>query len=207
MDMFGSFLLAPIKKKGFRYASEHKKFQKALEQNPQDQALRAQFVKFCLYSHFGEEYVPEEHLAVALAHYHTAVQADHFDPALNYLIGRYYQDKNDLKAQAVYLEGVRHFNRYIEHNPGLKSDHVEIAYALALNYVTPQYGQTHPDLEQFFKNIRKSYPLHNKRVELENELRKPAPDPERIKRVAQELKEIKEATRANKAKRFSKASE
>jgi tetratricopeptide (TPR) repeat protein len=207
MDLFGNLLLAPMKKKGARYHSERKKFQKALEQNPRDQSLRAQLVKLCLYSHFTGEGVPEEHLSDALAHYEEAVQADHFDPSLYYLVGRYYQDKNDRKAQAVYLEGVRHFNRYIEQNPGLKGEHVEIAYALALNFVSQQSGQSHPDLEQLFKTIRKSYPLHNKFVELENELRHPDPDPERVQRLVRELKDIKEAARADKAKRFSKASE
>jgi len=207
MDLFAHILSSPQKQNYSQYSSEYKKFQKALERNPDDHALRAQFAKFCLNSHFTLEGVPEGHVAEALAHYDEIVNSDHFDLALYYLVGRYFQDKDDLKAQKVYLAGILHFNRYIEHNPGLKSDHVEIAYALALNYVTLQYGQTHPEMEKFFKTIRKSYPLHNKRVELENELRKPKPDPERIKQVAQELKDLKEATQAIKAKKFSKASE
>ncbi|HTC19708.1 MAG TPA: hypothetical protein VK859_02600, partial [bacterium] len=54
-----------------------------------------------------------------------------------------------------------------------------------------QYGQIHPDLEKFFKIIRKSYPLHNKRLELENELRKPSPNQAHVKQLTQELRELK----------------
>jgi tetratricopeptide (TPR) repeat protein len=205
MDLFANLLL-PGKRKGARYSSEYKKFQKALARNPQDHSLRAQVAKFCLYSHYTHEDIPEEHLTQALDHYREVVRADHFDPALYYLVGRYYQDKNDLMAQTAYLDGIRHFNRFIEQNPGLKSDHAEIAYAIALNYVTLQFGQIHPDLERFFKTIRKSYPLHNKRVELENELRKPDPDPQRIREIAKELNDLKEATRTAKAKRNSNPS-
>lgn len=204
MDFFNQIFFLPKGKKGSGYSSEYKKFQKALARNPQDHGLRAQFAKFCLVSHFTLEGIPEKHLATALSHYEEAVQADNFDLQLYYLVGRYYQDKDDLKAQNVYLDGIRHFNRYVEQNPGLKSDFAEIAYAIALNFVTLQYGQIHPELDKFFKTIRKSYPLHNKRVELENEMRKPTPNLDRIKQVARELRELKEATVAAKLKRHSR---
>ena len=96
------------------------------------------------------------------------------------MVGRYYQEMGNLKAQTIYLAGIQHFNRYVKKNPAIKSDFVETTYAIALNFVSLQYGQVQPDLEKFFKIIRKSYPLHNKRVELEYELRKHSPDPDRV---------------------------
>jgi hypothetical protein len=89
----------------------------------------------------------------------------------------------------------------VEKNPGLKTDHVDTAYAIALNYVTLQYGQIHPDVDRFFKTIRKSYPLHTKRSELESEIQKPKPDPERIKQLALELRELKTAVDGLRQKR------
>ncbi len=191
MDFMNNIFFTQKRKKDARYSSEYQKYKKAIPLNSHDHALRSQFVKFCLVSHFALEGVPKAHLSEALALYKEIAKSDYFDPQVYYLIGRYYQDKDDLKAQTVYLAGVRHFNRYVEKNPGLKSDYVELAYALALNFLTHQYGQIHPDLEKFFKIIRKSYPLHNKRIELENELRKTSPNQVHIKQLAQELRELK----------------
>lgn len=191
MDFMNNVFFSKKSKKDAQYTNEYEKYKKAIPRNSHDHGLKTQFVKFCLVSHFTVEGVPRAHLTEALALYEEVAKSDSFDPQVYYLVGRYYQDKDDLKAQAVYLAGVQHFNRYVLKNPGLKSDYVELAYALALNFLTHQYGQIHPDLEKFFKIIRKSYPLHNKRIELENELRKPSPNQAHIKRLAQELRELK----------------
>ncbi len=201
MDFMNNFFLSPKGKKDAQYTKEYNRFQTALKRNSHDHGLRSQFVKFCLVSHFTIEGTPAGHLTEALKQFEEVARTDHFDPQVYYLAGRYYQDKDRVKAHGVYLAGVQHFNRYVGENPGVKSDFVEMAYAIALNFVTLQYGQIHPDLEKFFKIIRKSYPLHNKRVELENELRKSPPNQERIKELAQELRELKEATDALQAKR------
>lgn len=203
MDFLNNVFLSPKKKKTAQYSSENKKFQEALRRNSRDHGLKAQFVKFCLVSHYTLGGIPEAHVAQALAHYEDLTQTDLFDPQVYYVVGRYYQDKDKLKAQNVYLAGVQHFNNYVGKHPQLKSDHVEMAYALALNFVTLQYGQNHPDLDKFFKTVRKSYPLHNKRVELENELRKPSPDQALVKRLALELRELKEATEGLRNRRPS----
>jgi hypothetical protein len=204
MDFMSDIFLSSKGKKTAQYSSDYKKYQKALRKNPQDHGLRAQFVKFCLTNHFTMEGVSPAHLTGALGLYEELTRTDLFDPQVYYLVGRYYQDKDSTKAQTVYLAGVRHFNRYVEKNPNLKSDYVDMAYAIALNFVTQQYGQIHPDLEKFFKIIRKSYPLHNKRVELENELRKPSPNPNLVQQLSQELRELKEATEGLRSKRPSK---
>jgi tetratricopeptide (TPR) repeat protein len=204
MDFMNNVFLSPKRKKDAQYSKEYKKFQTAVQRNPQDHGLRAQFVKFCLVSHFTLEGIPQAHLKEALAHYEEVIRADLFDPQIYYLVGRYYLDKDSLKAQTVYLAGVQHFNQFVEKSPGLKSDYVEMAYAIALNFVTLQYGQIHPDLEKFFKIIRKSYPLHNKRVELENALRNPDANQGRIKQLTHELRELKEAIEAARPNRASK---
>lgn len=207
MEFIKNLFLSPKGKKDAQYSKEYKKYQNALKRNSHDHGLRAQYVKFCLASYFALEGIPPTHLKEALDHYEEVTRADHFDPQVYYLVGRYYQDKENFKAQTVYLAGVQHFNRYVEKNPGVKSDFVDVVYAIALNFVTMQFGQIHPDLDKFFKIIRKSYPLHNKRIELENELRKPSPNQARIKEVTQELRELKVATEAARSKRISKDQE
>jgi len=204
MDFLNNVFLSPKKKKTAQYSGEYKKFQAALKQNPRDHGLRSQFVKFCLASQNALEDIPETHVKEALEVYEALAKTDLFDPQLHYLVGRYYQDKDNLKAQNVYLAGVQSFNRHVAKHPHLKSDYVDVTYAIALNFVTLQYGQIHPDLDKFFGIIRKSYPIHNKRVELENELRKSPPNQALIKQLAQELKELKEATEGLKPKSHSK---
>ncbi len=195
MDFVPDIFLSPQGKKTAQYSKDYKKFKEALRRNSHDQGLQAQFVKFSLVSHNAlDGGVPEDHLSEALALYEDLSKTDFFDPQIYYLVGRYYQGKDNLKAQNVYLAGVQHFNRYVAKHPALKSDFIDMAYAIALHFVTLQYGQNHPDLEKFFKTIRKSYPIHNKRVELENELRKPNPNQALIQQLAKELRELKEAT-------------
>lgn len=204
MEFLDNLFLSPKKKKTAKYSSEHKKFRESLKRNSHDHGLKSQFVKFCLLSHHTLEGIPQAHLDEALGLYEDLAQTNLFDPHLYYLVGRYYQDKDNLKAQKVYLAGVQHFNHHVGKHPHLKSDFVDMAYAIALNFVTLQYGQNHPDLDKFFKTIRKSYPLHNKRVELENELRKPNPNQALIQQLAQELRELKEATEGLRAKNSKK---
>lgn len=201
MDFMANLFLSPGGKKNAQYSKEHKKFQEALRRNPGDHGLQAQFIKFCLISHFTLEGIPETHLKQALELYEKVSQADLFDPQVFYLVGRYWQGKDDLKAQNVYLAAIQRFNRHVAKNPGMKSELVETTYAIALNFVTLQFGQNHPDLEKFFQTIRRSYPLHNKQVELENELRKASPDKGLVKRLAQELKDLKESSENLRSKR------
>ena len=191
-------------KKTAKYSREFNNYKKSLKRNSNDHALLSQFIKFCLKNHFILEDMPEAHLNEALELFKKMEQSDYFDPQVFYLVGRYYQGKDDLKAQNAYLSGIRSFNRYIEKNPGLKSDHVELAYALALNFLNFQFGQIHPDLEIFFKTVRKSYPVLNKRVELENELMKSKPDQDRVKQLSKELKELREITSKSRPKLASK---
>lgn len=198
MDLFGGLFVDSKNKKGTQYSGEFKKYQKALKRNPNDQELRSQFIKFALMGKISLGSIPAAHLEEVLAQYEEVARTDHFDPQVYYLVGRTYQEQGSLKAQKVFLTGIQNFNRFVAKNPGVKSDHVDMAYAIALNFVTLQYGQIHPDLEKFFKIIRKSYPIHNKRVELENELRKPSPNAKRIKEIAKEIQALQEAENPGK---------
>lgn len=204
MDFMPDFLFPPKAKKTAQYTQDYNKFKKALHRNPADHALKAQFIKFCLMSHYTIDHAPASHLTEALALYEETVEGDFFDPQVYYLVGRYYQEKDKLKAQNVLLSGVRHFNRYVQDNPGMKADYAEAVYAIALNFLTLQFGQIHPDLDKFFKTIRKSYPVLNKRVELENELRKSSPNHEHIKQLTKELRELKEITDHHRSKTHKK---
>jgi hypothetical protein len=194
MDFLPNFLFPPKSKKTAQYSRDHQKYKKAVQKNPRDPALKAQFIKFCVGNHFLLQDAPKAHMSEALSLYKDWMKEDFFDPQVHYMIGRYYQDKDQLKSQNAYLSGIRHFNRQVERNPGSKSEHADVVYALALNFLTMQFGQIHPDLDKFFRTMRKNYPLLNKRVELENELQKPSPNQTRIKQLTQELRELREIT-------------
>ena len=78
-------------------------------------------------------------------------------------------------------------------NPDLKAENVELAYSIALNLMGLQLNAVDPDLEICFKLIRKSYPLHVKRIEYENEMARPAPDKTRVKQLIEEIRKLKAA--------------
>jgi hypothetical protein len=177
--------------KNYVHSAEFRKFKKALRQNPSDHALRTQFAKYCLHHCFTQTVVFENHHVEAVSQFEKIVKSDIFDPEIYYLMGRYCQKSDNHQAKEVYLEGIKHFNRYIEKNPGMRADYMETTLAIALNLLTLQSAHIDPELEKFFKYVRKSYPLHVKRVELENEMEKKAPDPERVKKLIQEAKELK----------------
>lgn len=174
------------------YPSEYKRFKKALQQNPLDYGLKAQFIKFCLLNRFTKHEVVESHMAEALALFEKIEHERNFDLQCHYLVGKYYQEeRNARKAYQIYLDAIKYFNQYVVKNPDLKSENVELAYSIALNLMTLQSNPADPELEKCFKNIRKSYPLHVKRIEMENEMAKPAPDSARIKQLAEEIRKLR----------------
>ena len=163
-----------------------------MEKNPRDHGLKAQFIKFCLLNRFTKHETQEDHIADALRLFGTIDHASAFDLQCHYLVGKYYQEDKDLrKAYSVYLNAIKLFNRYVGKNPDLKSENVELAYSIALSVMTLQLNPIDPELEVCFKIIRKSFPLHVKRIEFENEMAKPAPDPARIKQLTEELRKLK----------------
>ncbi len=143
--------------KNLAYSIEFKNFKKALKNNPEDHALRARFAKYCLRHYFDHQTAAENHLVEAVNQFDSIVNSDAFDLEIYYLMGKYYQEANSKKAQQVYLDGITRFNRYIEKNPGLKHDYIEVAFAMALNLLALESGHADFELEKFFKLIRKTY--------------------------------------------------
>lgn len=175
------------------YAAEYKRFKTAISRNPRDSALKAQFINFCLLNRFMKHEIKEDHITEALQLFETIDQRDAFDLQCQYLVGKYYQEEKDTrKAYRIYLEAIKNFNRHVTKNPSLKAENAELAYSIALNVMTLQSNPVDPELKQCFTILRKSYPLHLKSIELENEMAKPAPDPARIKELKEEIRRLKE---------------
>ncbi len=173
-------------------------------------ASKAQFIKFCLLNRFTKHEVIEDHITEALRLFEAIAQAETFDLQCHYLVGKYYQHSQDNRnAYQVYLNAIKRFNQHVVKNPDLKSENVELAYSVALNLMTLQSSPFDPELEKCFKNIRKSYPLHVKRIELENEMAKPAPDKVRIHQLGEEIRQLRaeEEKETQAAAKEMKASE
>src|SRR5258708_6575378 len=185
-------LISSLFGKNSNYSSEYNRFKKAMERNPRDHGLKAQFIKFCLLNRFTKEETQADHISEALGLFETMDHTNAFDLQCHYLVGKYYQEERDFrKAYQVYLNAIKHFNQYVEKNPELKSDNAKLVYSISLNLMTLKLPPADPELEKCFKNIRKSYPLHIKRIEFENEMGKPAPDKARIKQLAEEIRKLK----------------
>jgi len=174
------------------YTQEYRRFQAAIKRNPGDQALKTHFIKFCLLNRFTSHKIKEDHITGALSLFDSLAKADSFDLQCHYLVGKYYQEvQNFPKACEVYLNALKRFNAYVAGNPGLRTDNVELAYSVALNLMTLRPREVDPEVERCFKIIRKSFPLHLKRIEYENEMGKESPDRERVKKLAEEIKKLK----------------
>jgi hypothetical protein len=185
-------LISSLFGKKSNYLDEYKKFKKAMAGNPRDHGLKAQFIKFCLLNRFTKHETMENHITEALELFETINNAEALDLQCHYLVGKYYQEiKDSRKAYQIYLNAIKQFNQYVLKNPDLKSENVELAYSIALNLMGLQLNAADPELERCFKNIRKSYPLHVKRIEFENEMAKPAPDKVRVKQLVEEIRKLK----------------
>lgn len=185
------------------YLAEYKRFEKAMERNPEDQGLKTQFIKFCLLNRFTKHEIIVDHIVEALRLFEAVENAEVFDLQCHYLVGKYYQEDKDFrKAYQIYLNAIKRFNQQVAKKPDLKFENSELAYSIALNLMTLQSNPIDPEVEKCFKNIRKSYPLHVKRIELENEMAKPAPDQVRLHQLTEEVRKLKsedeKETAANK---------
>jgi len=173
-------------------SATYKRFKKAMERNSGDYGLKAQFIKFCLLNRFTNTKTIENYIAEALALFETIENSHGFDIQCHYLVGKYYQeDKNYRKAYYIYLTAIKRFNQYVEKHPNLKSENSELAYSIALNLMILQSNPVDPEVEKCFKIIHKSFPLHVKRFEFENEMAKPAPNKDRIKQLKEEIRQLK----------------
>ncbi len=185
-------LISTLFGKKSNYLDEYKKFKKAMAGNPRDHGLKAQFIKFCLLNRFTKHETMENHITESLELFETINHAEALDLQCHYLVGKYYQEiKDSRKAYQIYLSAIKQFNQYVLKNPDLKSENVELAYSISLNLMGLQLNAADPELERCFKNIRKSYPLHVKRIEFENEMAKPAPDKVRVKQLVEGIRKLK----------------
>jgi len=174
------------------YSVEYKKFKKAIQRNPADIGLKSEFIKFCLLNRFTNQEAAEDHVSEALRLFESFPDTDHFDLQCHYLVGKYYQEEKDYrKAYQVYLNALKRFNQRVAKDPALKAENVELVYSVALNLMALQSDPVAPEVEQSFKIIRKSFPLHLKRIEFENEMAKPAPNAARIKQLTEEIRRLK----------------
>ncbi len=178
--------------KNSNYSADYKKFKKAMSANPGDYILKAQFIKFCLLNRFTKHETIKDHITEALGMFENIARAESFDLQCHYLVGKYYQEDRDTrKAYQVYLYAIQRFNDYVVENPDLKSENTELAYSIALNLMTLQLNPVDPEVERCFKIIRKSFPLHLKRIELEHEMAKPAPEKAKIKQLGEAIRKLK----------------
>ncbi len=174
------------------YAAEYKRYKKGMERNPGDYGLKAQFIKFCLLNRFTKQQMSQDHMAEALKLFEDIAETETFDLQCHYLVGKYYQEERDTKrAYRVYLHAIKRFNQLVMKSPDLKSENAELAYSVALNLMTLQTNPIAPEVETCFKIIRKSFPLHLKRIEFENEMAKPAPDKARVKQLSEEIRKLR----------------
>jgi len=174
--------------------AEYKRFKKALEKNPGDLGLKDQFVKFCLMNRFTNQEGDEDHIPEALTLFATIENREPFDLQCHYLVGKYYQEERDFRrAYGIYLAAIKRFNHFAQKDPNFKSDNSELAYSVALNLMALQSDPVDPHVEVCFKIIRKSFPLHVKRAELDAEMAKPAPDKMRIRKLSDEIQKLREA--------------
>ncbi len=142
---------------------------------------------------FTKHEVMRDHIAEALELFENFKQGEALDYQCHYLVGKFYQEEKDVrKAYGVYLNAIKRFNKAVQKNPSLRSENEELAYSFALNLMTLQSNPVDPEVEVCFKIIKKSFPLHLKRIEFENEMAKPAPDKLRIKQLAEEIRKLRD---------------
>jgi hypothetical protein len=137
---------------------EFKHYKNAVKRNPSDHGLRVRFAKFCLRHYFNQKVNAQAHLVEAVNQYEDIVKSkDIFDLEIFYLMGKYYHGQDNPKAMEVYRQGIRKFNEHIDQNPGLKHEYVEMAFGIAMNLLALEANRVDPDLEKFFKIVRKTY--------------------------------------------------
>lgn len=184
--------LTSLIRKGSDFQAELKRYRAALQRNPGDLDLKFDLIKFILLNRFTDPENAGEHIQDALRTFESIAGADLFDFQCHYLVGKYYQEAKDIKnAYRVYLRALKRFNDSAVKDVNLRAENNELAYSVALNLMTLQHDPVDPEVEKCFKIIRRSFPMHLKRIEYEHEMGKPAPDRARIKQLVEEIKKLK----------------
>ena len=181
--------LTSLLRKGSDFQSELKRYRAALQRNPNDLDLKSDLIKFILLNRFTDSENAGDNIQEALKSFESIANAEQFDFQCHYLVGKYYQEAKDIKsAYRVYSRALKRFNAIAEKDLNIRAESNEMAYSVALNLMTLQFDPIDPEVEKCFKIIRRSFPLHMKRIEYENEMAKPAPDRAKVKQLVEEIK-------------------
>jgi tetratricopeptide (TPR) repeat protein len=184
--------LTSLLRKGSDFQSELKRYRAALQRNPNDLDLKSDLIKFILLNRFTDSDNAGDNIQEALKIFESIANAEQFDFQCHYLVGKYYQEAKDIKsAYRVYSRALKRFNAVADKDPNLRAESNEMAYSVALNLMTLQFDPIDPEVEKCFKIIRRSFPLHMKRIEYENEMAKPAPDRVKVKQLVEEIKRLR----------------
>jgi hypothetical protein len=137
---------------------EFKKFKDAVHRNPQDHYLRARFAKYCLESYFQAASPSKDVFVVeAVNQFENVVHSEVLDLEVYYLMGKYYQGLDNKKAMEIYKSGIKRYNDFVSKSIEFRHDYVETAFMIALNLLNLEANHADPELEKFFKNIRRTY--------------------------------------------------
>ncbi len=135
---------------------EFRRFKDAVQRNPQDHHLRARFAKYCLKTYFQGS-SSKVHVVEAVNQFENIVHADVLDLEVFYLMGKYYQGQDNNKATEIYRKGIKRYNDYVSKSIDFRHDYVETAFTIALNLLALESNVADPELQKFFKNIRRTY--------------------------------------------------
>ena len=135
---------------------EFRKFKDAVHRNPQDHHLRARFAKYCL-NHYFKDSPSQVHVVEAVNQFENIVHSEVLDLEVYYLMGKYYQGKDDKKARDVYRAGIKRYNEFVAKSVEFRHTYVETGFMIALNLLALESNNADPELVQFFKNIRRTY--------------------------------------------------
>ena len=135
---------------------ELKKYRDALRRNPQDHYLRARYAKYCLNSYF-QDASAKVHVVEAVNQFENVVHSEVLDLEVFYLMGKFYQGQDNAKAKEVYRQGIKRYNDFVVKSLEFRHEHVETAFAIALNLLALESNHADPELEKFFKTVRRTY--------------------------------------------------
>lgn len=138
---------------------ELRKYRLALRRNPQDHYLRARYAKYCLNSYFQDSSA-KIHVVEAVNQFENIEHSEVLDLEVFYLMGKFYQGNDNKKAIEVYKKGIQRYNDFVTKSIEFRHEHVETAFAIALNLLALESNHADPELEKFFKNLRRTYLKH-----------------------------------------------
>lgn len=138
------------------HVAEYRKFKDAVRRNPQDHHLRARFAKFCLKNYFQGS-SSKLQLVEAVNQFENIVHSEVLDLEVFYLMGKFYQGQDNAKAIEIYRKGIKRYNDFVNKSIEFRHEQVETAFSIALNMLNLESEKNDPELEKFFKTLRRTY--------------------------------------------------